>query len=300
MALTATAPVSVRKEIREYLEIQGAQEIYTGPLRENLEMEVSRFSSQAELKTQLLSGILEREGSGIVYVPTRKKAKEIAELLKKHKVLHAVYHAGLSQEVREQSQNDFLTGAAQVMIATNSFGMGIDKEDIEFVFHYGMPGNIENYLQEIGRAGRNGMPAFCHLFYGPKDYFLQNFMFKKTLPELEVVQLVYRELTSLLDERHGLGEAEALNELTARCKEDRDTVESALNFLTNEQVFSVLSSVDGSTMISGGAEGQGCDVHFWERYERVRKEKKAKLRAIYDFVKCDDDRVAFLEEYFSS
>ncbi len=166
-AFTATATKEVRDDIIDILELQSPMVITTGFDRSNLYFGVMTVKDRYSAIKNYLE--IHNSDSGIIYCLTRKQVEEVCENLIKDGFLATRYHAGLSDEERRKNQDDFIYDRIPIMISTSAFGMGIDKSNVRFVLHYGMPKNIESYYQEAGRAGRDGEPAECILYYSSRD-----------------------------------------------------------------------------------------------------------------------------------
>ncbi|MCD7714611.1 MAG: DNA helicase RecQ [Prevotella sp.] len=186
IALTATATDKVRTDIKKNLCIPDAKEFKSSFNRPNLYYEVRQKTKDVD--NQIVRFIKQHPGkSGIIYCLSRKKVEELAEHLKINNIRAAAYHAGLEQEVRSRTQDDFLAERIDIIVATIAFGMGIDKPDVRFVIHYDIPKSLEGYYQETGRGGRDGGEGICIAFYSPRDLDkLKKFMESKPANEQEI------------------------------------------------------------------------------------------------------------------
>ncbi|MEC5424398.1 DNA helicase RecQ [Virgibacillus sp. C22-A2] len=198
VALTATATEEVITDIQNLLHIDHL--INTGFKRENLSFHIVKGKDKASYIRSFLEE--HRDESGIIYTATRKQADALHDQLSKRGVTVAKYHAGLSENERKESQSAFIHDEKAVMIATNAFGMGIDKSNVRYVIHYAMPMNIESYYQEAGRAGRDGEPSDCILLFSPQDIQLQKFLIEQSLMDDASKQGEYRKLQAMINYCH--------------------------------------------------------------------------------------------------
>jgi len=192
IALTATATPTVRDDVVKTLGLEDPKAFVTGFGRPNLSFSVATPSGERAKEEALLEILTETPGSGIIYAATRKKCEELMELLSsEYAGTVGVYHAGLLPDDRRRVQEEFMSGDLSVIVATNAFGMGIDKSDLRFVVHYNMPGSLEAYYQEAGRAGRDGLDSKCMLLFSLSDRYVQQFFIENSYPSRDVVKLVY-------------------------------------------------------------------------------------------------------------
>ncbi len=198
LALTATATVDVQTDIVQQLGCDDMQRFVTGFNRANLTYRVQAQHAMAA-KLQLLKELLGAQDSGsvIIYAATRRAVEEVATALSTRGTEVLIYHAGLSDAVRRQTQEAFMSQPHSVIVATNAFGMGVDKSDVRSVIHFNLPRTLEAYYQEAGRAGRDGEPAECVVLFSFSDVKIQEFLLEQNYPEPSYIEDVYAQIVAL-------------------------------------------------------------------------------------------------------
>ncbi|MDT4897095.1 MAG: ATP-dependent helicase RecQ [Acidobacteriota bacterium] len=227
-ALTATATPYVRSDIIEQLKLNEPRAFVSGFDRPNLSINVVHTQKEREKITHIKALAASHAGSGIIYTSTRKAVEQVTARLQGAGLNVIGYHAGMDEAARTQAQDAFMSGRIQMIVATNAFGMGIDKADIRFVVHHHLPGSIEAYYQEIGRAGRDQKPSTCVLLFNYADKRTQDYFIEGSYPPPETVARVYQALVATNQKRIEL----SVSEVAARAAVRNEmAVQSALIIL---------------------------------------------------------------------
>ncbi len=265
IALTATATPEVRTDIQRQLGIPPDHVLVAGFDRTNLCYMARGCRRAAERQEHLLTLARRLEGTGIVYTPTRRATEEIAEYLLRHRIPTAAYHAGMSDGDRSRAQDRWLDDSVRLIVATNAFGMGIDKPSVRFVIHYQAPGSLEAYYQEAGRAGRDGKESHAVLLYGDSDRRIHERFLMSRFPPREVIEAVYRTLR----EEPCATADELVQKLPSRYGDP--VVAKAVRILKEAHI------VDGGEDGSGRRRGErlrAVDASHWKLLRLTRLEKR--------------------------
>jgi ATP-dependent DNA helicase RecQ len=235
LALTATATGKVIEDILEKLQFREKNVLRASFQRKNLVYTVKHVEDKDRYLLELLQQF---NGSGIVYARSRKKTRDLSNYLKQEKISCDYYHAGLPQESRSRKQSEWMTGHTRVIIATNAFGMGIDKPDVRFVVHMDIPDSIESYFQEAGRAGRDGKTAHAVLLYSPSDKKSVEQRVRMNYPEIDEIKQIYRAIGKYYQVPVGTARNQVFDfnvaDFAARYKLSIMTIYSSLKFLQLE------------------------------------------------------------------
>jgi ATP-dependent DNA helicase RecQ len=249
VALTATATPHVRSDIVTQLRLNAPTTIITGFDRKNLSYHVLPTRSDQEKDDALVHLLRTNEGLAVVYASTRKAVERITALLERARIPAAAYHAGLDDARRHAVQDAFMTEKVRAIVATNAFGMGIDKPNVRLVIHYAMPGTLEAYYQEAGRAGRDGEPAACYLLHAFPDRFTHEFFIKGAYPERPLVEEVYDLLRRNADETGAVDLSPDDIATRIKTKATGREVESALRILTQANAYSTSQDAGARVLV---------------------------------------------------
>ena len=298
-AFTATATPDVREDIVMRLDLQDPRMFVAGFSRPNLRFVVTATANETE-KFERLRDLTTRQKVGIVYCATRRKVEQVSEMLAAWGTKLELYHGGMDDSDRERSQNRFATGGCDVVVATNAFGMGIDRADLRFVAHYDLPGSLEAYYQEAGRAGRDGEPAVCELLFNYADTQVQEFFIEGSNPSLDLIRSVYEYLRTLADASNQV--VIALQELAQRMNVDNEiAVRSAVTVLDRHGIIDRYDipggRVRGTRLLRPDLGSRQLPIDLRNLQEKERRDR-AKLKAMLDYAYARGCRQRIILRYF--
>lgn len=296
VALTATATPEVRGDILQTLALRDPFVTIRGFERPNLSLNIAHTKSNSD-KYDRLKKIITQFKTGIIYCSTRKRVEEVGEELRSWKLKVIEYHGGLDDKERESRQTKFITKKADVAVATNAFGMGIDRSDVRFVVHFDVPGSVEAYYQEAGRAGRDGEPSQCDLFFNFADTKTQEFFIDGNNPSVDIIRNVYQTLLNAADSNHEV--QASIDDITERSgAKNSMAIGSALSFLNRNDYIERFDipgkRIRGTRLLQPNVLTR--DLKFdtdalKEKDRRDRSKLKAMVELCYDDKACRQEQI---------
>jgi ATP-dependent DNA helicase RecQ len=279
LALTATAAPPVRAEIVDRLGMRDELVVVASFDRPEIDLRVVRFADAHTKRDAVVSAVAQRRGTGIVYVATRRAAVDVAAALRDRGVRAGAYTGAMARREREAVHNGFLDGSVGVVVATSAFGMGIDKPDVRFVLHHDVPASLDDYYQEIGRAGRDGERAEAILFYAASDLHLQKFLTASRIGE--------PALRSVVDAATSAAEARSVTELASDAHMSRTKTIAAVDALVRAGAFERLPRGRVAPVVAADLEAAlAAALSHDEARERVTHSRVEMMRAYAETSAC--------------
>ncbi len=299
-AFTATATPEVRRDILTHLALREPREFVAGFARPNLKLLITHTANETA-KYARLNALIREHKTGIVYCSTRKRVEAVAETLQLANISSILYHGGMSDDEREKAQNEFMQGRRDIVVATNAFGMGIDRSDIRFVVHFDVPGSVEAYYQEAGRAGRDGEAATCEMLFNHADTRVQEFFIEGSNPPLEFIAQTYEMLRREADAKSEL--QISIKEMAVRLGDERSDmmISSSLHVLDREGYIDRFDipgkRVRGTRVLQPEVRGHQLKLDAAKLREKERRDR-AKLKMMIDFAYARECRQQAILRYF--
>ena len=299
LALTATATPEVRTDILKHLHLRDPLLSVRGFSRPNLSLHITHAESY-RVKYERLQEVVKRWKTGIVYCATRKKVDEVTAQLKEWKLPCIAYHGGMDDVEREAAQNKFLQRKASIAVATNAFGMGIDRSDVRFVIHFEVPGSIEAYYQEAGRAGRDGEPSHCEVLFNYADTKTQDFFIEGSNPSHDTIREIYQVLLSWSDSQYEIHAS--IDDIADRANlKNTMTVSSTLSLLSRQGIIERFDipgkRIRGTRLLKPQMLARNLDLD-WHLLTEKEQRDRAKLKSIVEFCYATRCRQQIILEYF--
>lgn len=289
LAMTATATPEIREEIVQRLGLSDPNIFVRGFDRPNIHLRVDTFQSEDDKMSGLIRRIRFAEKPGIVYVATRKNAEAIVAAVREDGMEALFYHAGLKSADRHDIQDRFMSGQADVIVATNAFGMGVDKADVRFVYHFDITDSLDSYYQEIGRAGRDGQPAEAVLFYRSENMGLRKFQAGTGKLESSKVE----QVVGLLQSEEGVL---SLDEIAERTNLSPRKVTTVLNRL--QEAGAVGPAENGTLKLADNADVQEAAQRAVEIQDRMKIARRERIEQMQRYAEITTCRRDYLLGYF--
>jgi ATP-dependent DNA helicase RecQ len=299
IALTATATPEVRSDIVRQLDLREPFQCVSGFARPNLSLNVTHCAGKYD-KFDRLREVWREYRTGIIYCATRGKVEDVAEELRAWGAGVVAYHGGMREDERNRAQEQFISRRAAVAVATNAFGMGIDRPDVRFVVHFEVPGSLEAYYQEAGRAGRDGEPAWCELLFNFADTKTQEFFIEGSNPGFDTIRGVYQALLDRCDANHRV--LCSIEQLAAYSGAKNDmAVSSALAILARQRYidrFDVAGQrIRGTELLQPGVLARDLNIDRAALEEKERRDRD-KLKRMINWAYAADCRQHRILTYF--